>query len=94
MRQVEVYICEYCNDEMTMTTDVEWLKEHELLCEKNPANAELPCHCFCCANSKSLVCARWDHFHKKPINHTYYQCTVENVKCTDKVCLQFVPKTK
>lgn len=93
MKEVKAYICEYCNDELTMTTDVEWLKKHELLCEKNPANAELPCHCHGCANYKYSHTRKVYHsFYEQYMDRKYYRCTVDNVECTDKVCLQFIPK--
>lgn len=95
MKQVNAYVCEYCNDEVTITTDTEWLKEHELLCDKNPANAELPHHCYSCINYKySYTSPFWDGYHKRWIDLRHYKCTAKNVKCTDKICLQFVPMRK
>ena len=93
MKKVNAYICEYCGDNLTLTTDIEWLKEHELLCEKNPVNAKFPHRCVRCANYEySHRGKNWDGYHKRYIDVRCYKCTVENVKCTDEVCLQFIPK--
>ena len=93
MKQIKAYVCEHCNDERTLTTNIEWLKEHELLCEKNPANAKLPHWCNSCVNNEySHTSPFWDGYHKQYVDQNHYKCTAENVKCTDKVCLQFIPK--
>lgn len=96
MKEITAYICEYCNNEMTITTNIKWLKEHELLCDKNPANTKLRPLCSDCKNSEIYRYVDYDGYHKEYMDKKGYRCTLgrENVKRTNKVCLQFTPKTK
>lgn len=93
MKELKAYICEYCEDKLTLTTDLEWLIEHELLCDKNPVNIKFPHSCVWCANYEySHQSREYDGFHKRYYYLRRHKCTAENVKCTDRVCLSFKPK--
>ena len=93
MKQIEAYICEHCNDKLTLTTDKYWLAEHELYCDENPFNKEHPYDCKHCKNGELSHYARYyDGYHKRYYQKPVYVCSIKYDKHTSSVCLGFKDK--
>lgn len=71
MKEVKAYVCSYCDD--ALTTNYDFIVEHEKRCFKNP-NKQF-CDCALCVYGKKSSYDTTNRF-GQPISKGFFKCTV------------------
>ncbi len=71
MKEVKAYVCSYCGG--ALTTNYDFIIEHEKRCSKNP-NRKI-CSCAYCIHSVKRSYDTTNRF-GQPISKGYFKCTI------------------